>query len=254
MNALEITSSGNESVKLAASLHQAKNRKREGLHLAEGEKLLQEALSSGMRVPVVFCEKDYLPAVPDDPHIQKTYVIPRHLMEKISECETPQKVCAIVETPDFGTPEGLIDDTVLILDRIQDPGNVGTMIRTADAFGISSVFLGTGTADPYSCKTLRSSMGSAYHVTLYSGEVPPFLLFLKNLGYQAVCGHLRGSQSLPEMDPRKTALVIGNEGGGVSDDVAGLCTLYRIPMTGRAESLNASVAAAILMYEIKKEH
>ena len=137
----------------------------------------------------------------------------------------------------------------MALDRVQDPGNLGTILRTADAMGAAGLLLGGGCADPFGPKVLRSTMGSVYHIPLWQGELTAELAKLREAGFSLICGHLAGTEVLPEVGD-KCVLIIGNEGSGVSDEVADMCKKYRLPMYGRAESLNASVAAGILMYEI----
>jgi len=132
---------------------------------------------------------------------------------------------------------------------VQDPGNVGTILRTADALGASALFVGSGTADPFSGKTLRAAMGSTYHLPIYTGDAVEAVQALRKQGFTCICGHLKGESTLPRLSS-KTALVIGNEGNGVSDTVAEACTLYKLPMRGHAESLNAAIAAALLIYEL----
>lgn len=163
---------------------------------------------------------------------------------------TPQNLCALVRTPVTAPPEeyrGLI----VVLEQLQDPGNVGTILRTADALGGAGVLLSADSADPFAPKTLRASMGSAYHLPVYIGDVPAELKRMKEQGYTCLCGHLRGSENMPPIQ-EKMALVVGNEGQGVSRETAELCTLYRLPMAGRAESLNAAVFAAIMLYELTR--
>jgi len=170
-------------------------------------------------------------------------------MEALSESKTPQHSCAIVETPDLTPPAQYPEGLIVLLDCVQDPGNVGTILRTADALGAAAFFIGSGTADPFSGKTLRAAMGSTYHLPIYTGNAAETVHHLYKQGFTCICGHLKGDSALPPLG-QKTALIIGNEGNGVSDEVAAACTLYKLPMRGRAESLNAAIAAALLIYEL----
>lgn len=243
----EITSNNNPIIKYACSLSLAKARSETGQHFIEGEKLVCEAKNSGIRLTYVFT---------DDIQYADGYasicghvcIVPRHVMEKLCESRTPQHICAVADTPKASVFPDYPDACFLVaMDRIQDPGNVGTIIRTADAFGAASVLLGPGCADPFSGKVLRASMGSVYHLPIVqTSELPKTLIALKENGFQAVCGHLKGSSEISLS--KRFVIVIGNEGNGVSDRVADVCSLYRIPMKGKAESLNASVAASILIY------
>lgn len=242
-----ITSRTNERVRRAKALSGAKERRETGLHLAEGEKLVLEALASGQRVRTLFIEEGFeLPETAALSNGTELVSVSRSVLEVLSEAKTPQHTVAVVETPSLEPPAVYPEGLVVLLDCVQDPGNVGTIIRTADALGAKAVLLGAGTADPFSVKTLRASMGSGYHLPLYSADISDAIADLKKQGFTVICGHLAGSTELPPHG-KKTALVIGNEGNGVSDAVAAECLLYRLPMKGRAESLNAAVAAALLI-------
>lgn len=240
-----ITSRTNERVKAARSLQDAKARKATGLHLIEGDKLVSDAIASGARVKTVF-------AVADAPTFAgvETVTVSESVLEALCTAKTPQRMCATVETPSCRCPETYPDGLLIVLDRLQDPGNLGTILRTADALGASGALISADSVDPFSPKTLRAAMGSTYHLPLYIGAIEPELKKLNAQGFACLCGHLRGSETLPEIG-RCTALVVGNEGQGVSDAVASLCTPYRLPMRGRAESLNAAVFAALMMQTIR---
>ncbi len=244
-----ITARSNERIRQARGLMQAKARRERGLHLIEGEKLVLEAAQSGCALSELFVEDGY--GLPEPLSALSGLVQPvsRSVMESLCSSTTPQHLCAVVKTPELTPPQRYPEGLVVVLDRVQDPGNVGTILRTADALGASAVLLGEGCADAFSGKTLRAAMGSTYHLPLYGGDAAGELARMKAQGFCCICGHLRGSEALPALSGR-TALVIGSEGSGVSDAVAAACTLYRLPMRGRAESLNAAVAAALLIYEI----
>ena len=242
-----ITSRTNEIIKQARALQQAKARHAQRLHLAESDKLVREAISSGASICRLFMEDGY-PLPEAALAMDEAYTVSRSVMESLCESITPQHACAVVRTPDTRPPERYPDGLVVVLDCVQDAGNVGTILRTADAFGAVGLFCGTGCADPFSGKALRAAMGSTYHLPVWQGDAADALDRLCVQGFTCVCGHLRGSECLPPVTGRM-ALVIGNEGNGVSDDVASRCALYRLPMRGRAESLNAAMAAGIMIYE-----
>ena len=253
MSADIIASRANELVKRTRALSEAKTRRETGLHFIEGDKLVREALSSGMALMDVFFEEgasDGLP--PDLPAETRLHAVTRPVMEALCESKTPQRMCASVQSPALTPPARYPDGLVVVLDAVQDPGNVGTILRTADALGAAAVLLGAGTADAFSGKTLRAAMGSTYHLPLYAGDAAAALAQLNAQGFCCVCGHLAGSGTLPAPGKR-AALVIGNEGNGVSDELAGMADVnIKIPMAGHLESLNASVAAGILMYEAQR--
>ena len=180
----------------------------------------------------------------------ETLLVTASVMDALSTAGTPQNLCAVAKTPDLVLPE-TFSGTVLLLEDVQDPGNVGTLIRTADALGAACVLLSPRCADPFSPKTLRASMGSVYHLPVAVTDIPAALAALNAQGYTCLCGHLRGSEVMPPKTP-KMALLVGNEGNGVTPDSAALCYPYRLPMAGRAESLNAAVFGAILLYELMR--
>ena len=239
-----ITSRSNERVKSARALQDAKARKETGLHLIEGDKLVCDAIASGARVRTVFAKEG---ARAFDGI--ETIFVNDGVMDAITSAKTPQNLCAVVETPDTACPEVYPEGLLVVLDRLQDPGNVGTIIRIADALGAAGVLLSPDSADPFSPKALRAAMGSTYHLPIYIGSLRDALSRLIVQGFTCVCGHLKGSEMLPAITKR-TALVIGSEGQGVSEETAAQCTLYRMPMHGRAESLNAAVFAALMMQTI----
>ncbi len=247
-----IESTRNENVKRARALAQKKGRDEQGLHFIEGEKLVREAVVSGAQFAEAFIEEGHeLMSAVLSGSGATVYTVKRAVMESLANTETPQWVCATVKTPDVPLPEYYPEGLIVVLDRVQDPGNLGTILRTADAMGARGLLLGDGCADPYAPKPLRASMGSIYHVPVWNGPLEVELSRLKEQGFTLVCGHLKGQNTLPKVGSR-CALVIGNESNGVSDAVAQMCETYRLPMYGRAESLNASIAAGILIYDLSK--
>ncbi len=239
-----VTSRSNERIKAARALQDAKARKETGLHLIEGDKLVFDAAASGARVVTVFAKEGA-----DTPDGIETVFVSDGVMDALCAAKRPQNRCAVGETPDCACPEMYPDGLIVALDRLQDPGNLGTILRTADALGAGGVLLSPDSADPFSPKALRAAMGSTYHLPVFVGELGTELPRLKAQGFVCVCGHLSGSETLPAIG-RRTALIVGNEGRGVSEETAAQCALYRMPMRGRAESLNAAVFAALMMQTI----
>ena len=239
-----ITSRSNERVKSARALQVAKARKETGLHLIEGDKLVSDAIASGARVKTVFAKEG---AKAFDGI--ETITVSESVMEALASAKTPQNLCAVVETPDTACPKVYPEGLIVVLDRMQDPGNLGTILRTADALGAAGLLIGHDCADPFSPKALRAAMGSTYHLPVWIGRLSEELPRLLTQGFSCICGHLKGSETLPAIGKR-TALVVGNEGQGVSEETAAQCALYRMPMRGRAESLNAAVFAALMMQTI----
>ncbi len=247
-----IESTRNETVKKVRSLANRKGRREWGLHFIEGEKLVREATDSGADLQDAFLEvgHDQMAAMLIE-RATNVYTVTRGVMESLTQTQTPQWVCATVRTQENPLPARYPSGLIVALDCVQDPGNLGTILRTADAMGAVGLLLGEGCADPYAPKPIRAAMGSIYHLPVWQANLAGELPRLLGQGFRAVCGHLKGSEILP--DPtEKCVLVIGNEGSGVSDEIAEQCQKYRLPMYGFAESLNASVAAGILIYELAR--
>ena len=225
-------------------------RRETGLFLCDSPKLAEEALRWAAETvdTVVTTPGRALDGLP--PAVRAVEVT-EDVMEAVSPSKTPQGVLAVCRMRPAALPKALSGNRYVVLDGVQDPGNLGTIIRTADAMGAAGVLLGEGCADPYAPKPLRAAMGSVYHLDLWQGTLAAELARMKEQGFALVCGHLKGESVLPEPGER-CALVIGSEGAGVSDEAAALCDKYRLPMYGFAESLNASVAAGIIIYELAR--
>ena len=239
-----ITSRTNERIKAVRALQQHKERERTGLHLIEGDKLVFDAYASGAALETVFALEGE-----NVPQGVETVTVSESVMEAIRTQPAPQGICAVGKTPSCACPDSYPSGLIVALDRLQDPGNLGTILRTADALGASGVLLSRDTTDPFSPKALRAAMGSTYHLPVWIGDLETELVRLLQTGYACICGHLGGSASLPPHGER-TVLVVGHEGNGVSDAVARLCSRSRMPMKGRADSLNAAVFAALMMQKL----
>ena len=248
--AMIIESRQNERVKAARALSLAKERRERGLHRAEGEKLVREAIASGQSITELFVEEGF--DAPAAPQATQRYSVTRGVLEAISDTATPQHAVAIVKTPPSAPPAAYPAGLIVVLDGVQDPGNVGAILRSAVAFGAVGALLTADCADPFADKALRASMGSAYHLPIWRGDAAEQLSAMKAAGFLAICGRLDGAEKLPALR-LCVALVIGSEGHGASAAALALCEGYRLPMPGRAESLNAAVAAGIMIYQIAKE-
>ena len=255
-----ITSTQNARVKRLKTLSSRKGRLEEGLFLAEGPKIIGEALSSGLRLHTLLSEdavwaEELLASFPDSGKSADCFAVSRSVLEAVCDARTPQKAAAAFEIPlclPPKTPEQWGKGLWAVLDGVQDPGNMGTILRSADAMGACGVLLGPGCADPWSPKSIRSAMGSTFHVPVVeTADLCASLRAMKEAGYLLLAGHLRGESTLPARIGDRAALLIGSEGHGLSDAVSAEATLlYRLPMKGRAESLNAAVCAGILLYEL----
>ncbi|MCL2671349.1 MAG: RNA methyltransferase [Clostridiales bacterium] len=239
-----ITSRANPQIQFVKKLRTATFRRETGLHFAEGESLVLDALRSGAGAESVFVAEGYIP--PEFPADINIMEVTPPVMEALCEGKSAPRLCAVLRTPDLRCPAHYPGGLLVVLECLQDPGNVGTLIRTADALGACGVLLSPDCADPFAGKTLRAAMGSSYHIPVWQGELPAELPRLLAQGFSLLCGHLHGHETLPP-PTENTALVIGNEGHGVSGEIAALCYPYRLPMRGRAQSLNAAVFGAVLM-------
>ena len=247
-----ITSAKNDKIKELRSLASKKGRRETGLHLIEGERLVLDVLKSGIAPDTVLVAEWNTTAGAKLEALGVEYVtVTGEVMKAASDTDSPQGVLAAVKTPDTAPPESYPKGLIVCLDRLQDPGNLGTVLRTADAFGAAGVLVGEGSVDPFMPKAVRAAMGSTYHIPVWQGDLTVELPKLREQGFGLVCGHLEGSEELPEL-PCDRCIVIGNEANGASPEVASECFLYRLPMKGRAESLNAAVAAAILIYKLSE--
>lgn len=230
--------------------------------MAEGIHLVEEVLSSGLQVELILHDSKL-----SDPRAQAVLARARtagirlvpvssHVMEACSTVETPQGILAVAAPPSHSLSRLLdIPELVLVVaDRIQDPGNLGTIIRIADAAGASGVLVITGSVDPFNPKALRATMGSIFHLVVVEAEASEARARLKAAGARILVADQAGAIDYAEADYRPPlAIVLGNEGQGVDPQWKAVAdAVVRIPLYGRAESLNAAVAAGLLLYEARR--
>ncbi len=247
-----LTSSQNDRVKAWRKLSQKKHRDAEKAYWIEGVHLLEEALQSGADI------KEIIAVEGSDLQLAWTKfpvtVVSDSVFKSISQTPSPQGIAAVVGFGELDyTPQ---QGHLLLLDAVQDPGNLGTMIRTADAAGFSAVVLGKGCADLYNDKTIRATQGSLYHLPIYKADLAALLPELKAEGYYTWVTDLTESTYFHECEvPQKVALIMGNEGQGVSEALIHAADqAVKIPILGQAESLNVGIAAAVLVYHIALAH
>ena len=239
-----VTSRQNASVKLAASLHQKKFRDSTGLVWLEGERNLQ-SLPEDVKV------RFFVTTDPDSlADRENVIIVDAGLFGYISGLRTPQGMGAVIERPADRDICQTRPRSIVYLERVQNPDNVGAVIRSAACAGFDHVMLSPGCADCWSPKALRSSAGNIFSVGVSPGDLGD-LERLKDSGAVIIGAHLGGREDFPEAQGSPKVLLVGNEGSGLSDGASGLCThLVRIPMREGCESLNAACAAAVLMYKI----
>ncbi|MDQ0222235.1 TrmH family RNA methyltransferase [Streptococcus moroccensis] len=242
-----ITSRANNAIKNAKKLQQKKYRKTS--YLIEGWHLFEEAVAANANIEKIFVIPEQADKVRDYPQAVQ---VTAELLKDLAESPSPQGVVAVIALPNQQMPE-VLTGRFLVLEDVQDPGNVGTMIRTADAAGFDGVIVSEKTADIYNLKTLRSMQGSHFHLPIYQVDTAEALSRLKACQIPLVATTL-SEHSIDYREVPKTAnvaLIMGNEGQGISDLVAQEADiLAHITMPGRAESLNVAVATGILLFHI----
>ena len=254
-----ITSTANQQVKQLLQLNKkAKLRDAKDVFVAEGPKMFREA-------PKERIEKVYLSESFFEKQIQKKLlegisyeVVQDHIFKVMCDTQTPQGILCLVKQFHYTLEELLKtkNPLFLLLENLQDPGNVGTILRTAEGAGITGVILNKGSADIYNPKTIRSTMGSIYRVPfLYTEDLRKVLEVFKKQGIRSYAAHLEGSREYDRENYQSgTAFLIGNESKGLSKELTAYADTYiRIPMEGKLESLNAAAAASILLYEAYRQ-
>ncbi|MDO4620532.1 MAG: RNA methyltransferase [Lachnospiraceae bacterium] len=243
-------------------LKNKKARDTQGLFVAEGRKLFLEAPKED--VEQVLMSKTFAGMHPEYIGMLKEHTdviadIEDARFASLTDTKTPQGILTVIRKPHFDLQQTLAGSCplIMILEDLQDPGNVGTILRTAEAAGVTAVFLTENCADLYSPKATRATMGSIYRVPHFHVSNAPELIewLQEQCGVTSYAAHLRGTRSYTDCTYRKgSAFVIGNEGNGITDAAAEACgELIRIPMMGQVESLNAAMAAGVLMFEAQRQ-
>lgn len=254
-----ITSSSNQQMKnITMLMKKAKARKEQGLFVVEGKKMCKEAPAKWLRK--IYVSESFLKEQDADAILAgKDYeVVSDSVFKSISDTQTPQGILCLVQMPIYQLSDMMDQDNthLLVLESIQDPGNLGTMVRTGEGAGITGVIMNQTTVDLFNPKTIRSTMGSIYRVPFFiTDDLKTTVDELRGNGICVYAAHLKGKMQYDEPSYCKgTAFLIGNEGNGLSDEIADLADTYiKIPMQGEVESLNAAVSAALLMYETNRQ-
>lgn len=259
-----ISSNKNPIIKNAKSLKNKKHREAKNMYFIEGIRFVEEALKEHVKIDKIFVSEK-LEYINGGKEILKTidgmkneyFILSHKLFKEISDTDNPQGILAQIEMKKYSLDDMINKDNFfVVLDSIQDPGNMGTIIRTADAAGATGLILSGGCVDVYNPKVLRSTMGSIFHIPIYnSDDILKDLNYIKEKKIILCAAHLEGKTAYYNLDHASDiAVIIGNEAKGISDDIKDISNiLVKIPMLGRAESLNASVAAGLLMFEIMKK-
>ena len=260
----ELTSAKNPQIINARALSDRKGREAQRAFLCEGEHMVQEALSAcPQAVQALFVNRERMEkyaSLLQAPQIHAAvYTVPERLMAALSQVKAPQGIAAVVALP-RPVPAEALGNKLVLLENVQDPGNVGTILRTLDAAGFHGCMLTPGCADPFAPKTLRATMGSVFRVPLAfvqgessaSSALEDTFANLKARGYALLAAELSGAPFYSRGPlPDQLCLMIGNEGVGLTLQAREAAThRFRLPMAGGAESLNAAIAAAVMMYDL----
>ncbi len=252
---LEITSASNSKCKYIKSLSRRKGRDEHGEYTVEGIKSVRDALRSGKEISALCVSGSFYENTRFDyPENTEIYKIADTIFEGLCDTKAPQGILAVIKIREDAF-EPSLDKAYIYCDTVSDPGNLGTIIRTADAAGFGGVFFSHGCADIYAPKTVRASMGSFFNIRLMKDVSPEYLAACRDRGFTLYGGALSpDAVDYRSADMAKpTIIVIGNEANGISDEVLQICTPVKIPILGKAESLNAGAAAAVLMYELVRQ-
>jgi TrmH family RNA methyltransferase len=252
---IQITSSQNEQIKRWKKLRSRKGREQFRSLLIEGEHLVKEALRSKVTIRSWILNEQSKEFIEYLDHPAPIYQLSNSLFASLMETQAPQGIAAEIEMKSWQIEELLETDdlakTFLLLDAIQDPGNLGTILRTAEAAKVTGIFLGQGTVDRYNPKVVRAAMGSVFRLPIVQMDLSTCFTYLKENGVTIVnTSPHAGNLSFEYQFPRQVAILLGNEGNGVhSDWLSFVDDEEMIPMPGNTESLNVAVTSAILLYE-----
>ena len=228
-------------------------RREEGVFLCEGPKMLEEALRWNAEIELVLCEEGAaLPTM----HAQTRVVeVPADLLAAAADTQTPQGIVFLCKMGSSALPDRLPGQRFLVLDGLQDPGNVGTIWRSADAFGADGIILCNGCADPWGPKTVRATMGAVFRLPVWECDLNELSEQLRSQRIPMYATALReDTEDVRAIDLSRAAVIIGSEGKGVSRQALELCEkTVKIPMRPRCESLNAAAAAAVVLWKMSGE-
>jgi len=234
----------NPRIKGYKKLHSKKHRDEEGLFFVEGEHLILEAHKTGFLDILILVEDTKL-----ELDVETIYVT-ASVMKYLSELDTATKMIGICKK----MPSNSINGNVVALEDVQDPGNLGTLIRSSVAFNIDTIILSKTSVDPYNQKAIRASQGLIFHINIVLGDLKQEISNLKQLNYDIIGTTINNGECLSTVKNDKYVLLLGNEGSGLSQEIQDMCNkLVSIDIDKRCESLNVGVAASIILYELDKQ-
>lgn len=257
----KITSKENEFIKHIKKLKDKKYRDLSNEYVIEGIKLVAEAMQEKAPIKQIIlcddCEKNE--AIPKDLMYeiakQECIYITQKIFKYLSEVETPQGILAVIEKNNSHTDIDYTQDMIVALDNVQDPGNLGTILRTVDSVGLTQILVSKGTADAYNPKVVRSTMGAIFRVRIIECEdLKQTLKEIKRHKFKIVVSSLQTQNTIYDVNYNKKVIIIGNEANGVEKEIQDMADeKIKIPMLGKTESLNASVATGIILYEYVRQ-
>ena len=257
----KITSKDNEFIKHIRKLKDKKYRDESNEYMIEGIKLVAEAIQENAPIKQIIlcddCEKNE--AIPKDLMYEiakyECIYVTEKIFKYLSEVQTPQGILAIIEKDNKNQEIDYTQDIIVALDDVQDPGNLGTILRTVDSIGLTQILVSKGTADSYNPKVVRSTMGAIFRVKIIECEdLEQTLKEVKRNKYKIVVSSLQTENSIYHINYNKKVIIIGNEANGVEQKIQEMADeKVKIPMLGKTESLNASVAAGIILYEYVRQ-
>ena len=257
----QITSKENGLIKHIIKLKEKKYRKEYNEYIIEGAKIVEEAIIEKAKIKQIIISEDAINSELIQKHLREElqkidYIqITPNIFKLISGVEKPQGVLAIIEKDKQEKKIDINQEIILALDDLQDPGNLGTIIRTADSVGLNQILISKGTVDPYSPKVIRSTMGAIFRVKIIECEnLKEILEKLKKNNFKIMVTDLNTDKSIYDIELQKNVIIIGNEANGVSEEIKNIAdTKVIIPMFGKTESLNASVATGVILYEYVRQ-
>lgn len=257
----QITSKENQTIKHIIKLKEKKYRKEYNEYIVEGVKIVKEAIEEKALIKQIIISEDEINSELIQKYLKEElekidYIqVPSNIFKLLSEVEKPQGVLAVIEKNNKTENIDLNQEIILALDDLQDPGNLGTIIRTADSVGLKQILISKGTTDPYNSKVIRSTMGAIFRVKIIECEnLRKTLEILKEKDFKIMVTDLSTDKSIYDIKFKKKIIVIGNEANGVSDSVKNIADEKAIiPMLGKTESLNASIATGVILYEYVRQ-
>lgn len=246
---MKITSTSNDRIKFLKTLKSKKGRSENGLYLIEGKRAVLDAVEHNVKFKSILLEEGLNFDVSCDCDVIE---VSRRVIEALSDTSSPEGIIAEAYMPDLSFDINKVKGLVVFLDRLQDAGNLGTIIRTADAFGLGAVVLSKDCVEVFNPKTVRATMSSIFNIPIMLADDSIYTLQkMKDCGYTIYSAALNGDNfnSVKDIESEKSCIVIGNEGNGICDEILSFSDkIITLPMRGGAESLNAAIAAGILMY------